>query len=438
MKVHTIGGYEKVGGNMTAVEVDGEIVLLDMGADIEQIVSIGENIEEMKTVEAIESNVVPDDFRIKERREDVVAIIVGHGHQDHCRGIPKLAGAYNCPIIASPLTADILERFIENDRENVSNEIIRMEPGNVFQVSNDIELELVPITHSIPHSALTLLRTSEGNLVYSLDFKLDEEPTLGDPVNYEKLRRVGEEGVKVYIVDCTRADEPGKTRSEIETKRELKRIISDANRNREGLIVTTFSSHIARLRNIFAANDGEREIILLGRSLKEYTEDAENNGLIDLSGIEVASYREEVENVLNEVSRDKSNYLLITTGNQGEPNAMLSRIANGEYPYKIGDRDLVIFSSVAIPTPVNELNREYLKNRLRQEGANLEVDIHSHGHATAEGHREMMRMLDPEVVIPAHGGEDKLSACAQIAREEGVESVQISQNGGEITIYPDS
>lgn len=419
---------------MTAVEVDGEIVILDMGADIGQIVKIGENIEEMKTVDAIEANVVPDDFKIKERRDDVVGIVVGHGHQDHCRGIPKLAGAYNCPIIASPYTADIVERFIENDRENVSNEIVRMEPGNVFQISDNIELELVPITHSIPQSALTVLRTSEGNVVYSLDFKLDEEPTLGDPVNYRKLEELGEENVRVYIVDCTRADEPGETRSEIKTKYELKRVTSNAYADGGGVILTTFSSHIARLRNIIDANNGERKMVMLGRSLREYTEDAQNNGLINLSGVEVASYREEVENVLEEASRSKSDYLMVTTGNQGEPNAMLSRIAGGEYPYKIGDGDLVIFSSVTIPTAVNELNREYLKNRLRQEGAKLEVDVHSHGHTMGEDHRKMMRMLDPDIVVPAHGGGDKLSSCARLAREEGVESIRVSQNGAAISI----
>ncbi len=434
MKIHTIGGYEKVGANMTAVEVDGKIVILDIGADIERIVKHGQNIEDMKTVEAIETKVVPDDSKIKDRREDVVGIVIGHGHQDHCRGLPKLANAYDCPIVVTPYTADIIERFIENDRENVKNDIIRLELGDVFELSKDFELELAPITHSIPHAALTILRTSEGNLVYSLDFKLDDNPTLGKPVDYDKLRKLGEEEIKVYIVDCTRADEPGKTRSELETKRELERIISQANHDKKGVIVTTFSSHIARLNNIIDANNWEREIIMLGRSLKEYTKDAQKNDLINLSGIKIGSYRDEVESILKEVSKNKSNYLLVTTGNQGEPNAMLSRIANKDYPYQVGPEDLVIFSSVTIPTPVNELNRQYLKRRLKQEGAELRVDVHSHGHATREDHRDMIRMLDPEFVIPAHGGEEKLSSLASLAREEGVEKVKLAKNGGEISV----
>lgn len=434
MKIHTIGGYEKVGGNMTAVEVDGEIVIFDMGADIERVVDQGARLEDMKTVEAIESKVVPDDREIKDRRDDVKAIVIGHGHQDHCRGVPKLAGAYDCPIVSTPYTGDLIERFIEDDREYVKNKLIRMETGEKLQISDNFELELVDMTHSIPQTALSVLRTNEGTVVYSLDFKLDETPTLGSPVNFEKLKELGREGVKAYIVDCTRANEPGKTKSELETKKELERIIAEEDKKREGIIVTTFSSNIARLNNIIDANDGRRNIILLGRSLKEYTKDAEKRNLIDLSGIEIASYREEVQDLLEEVSQNKSDYLLLTTGNQGEPNAMLSRLADGEYKYPIEGNNVVIFSSVTIPTSVNELNRKYLESKLKQKGAKLLKDVHSHGHAMKKDHRKMMRLLNPEIVIPAHGGREKLSACAEIAREEGVEDVLLSHNGGTVNL----
>lgn len=434
MKIHTISGYEKVGGNMTAVEVNDKVVILDMGADIERIVNQGSNLEDLKTVESIESKVVPDDSRIKKRRKDVVAIVIGHGHQDHCRGVPKLANAYNCPIIATPYTGDLVERFIADDIEHVSNDIIRMEAGDTLEISDGIELEFVNITHSIPHAVISALRTEDGLVVYSLDFKLDDNPTLGEPVDYKRLKKLGEEGIRAYIADCTRANEPGKTKSETEAKIELKRILSEAHDNKEGIIVTTFSSNIARLNNIIEANDRERKIVLLGRSLREYTKDAEKRGLIDLTNIEVASYREEVENILKEASRNKSEYLLVTTGNQGEPDAVLSRIANDQYPYMVNERDMVVFSSVTIPTPINELNREYLERSLTQRGAELEMDVHSHGHAKGEDHKKMMRLLEPETVIPAHGGKEKLSSCARLAREAGVESIRISKNNGRISL----
>ncbi|MFP4005534.1 MAG: MBL fold metallo-hydrolase [Candidatus Hadarchaeia archaeon] len=435
MRVHTIGGYKKVGKNMTAVEINNQIIVFDMGADIERIVEHEENIEEMKTVEAIESKIVPNDSKLKnEMRDKVKAIVIGHGHQDHTRGIPKLAGAYDCPIITTPYTANIIERFIENDNENVTNDIIRMNPGESIRVSRDIDLEFINITHSIPHSVLSVLKTPEGNLVYSLDFKLDDNPTMNDPINYDKIRKIGEQGVKTYIADCTRADQPGRAKTENETRMELKRIMTENCDRREGMIITTFSSHIARLNNIIDANNGRRKIAMLGRSLKEYTKDAEKLGLIDLSNIEIASWREEVEDLLIEASKNKSDYLIVSTGNQGEPNAMLSRISNGDYPYTVEDGDLVIFSSVTIPTDINELNREYLKRNLRRRGADLELDVHSHGHAMGEDHRDMLRMLDPETVIPAHGGGEKLGALAKLAREEGIEKVKLSSNGGAVTI----
>ncbi|KXA96231.1 hypothetical protein AKJ37_05765 [candidate division MSBL1 archaeon SCGC-AAA259I09] len=118
MKIHTISGYEKVGGNMTAVEIGGELVVLDVGADIERVKGEGKSLGDMKRGEAVEKKIVPDDSEIREREEDVVAIIVGHGHLDHCLGIPKLAGAYGCPIIATPFTISVIQRLVGGDRED--------------------------------------------------------------------------------------------------------------------------------------------------------------------------------------------------------------------------------------------------------------------------------------------------------------------------------
>lgn len=195
---------------MTAVEVNGQVVIFDIGADIERVIKQDVNIEDLKTIEAIEAKIVPNDSKIKnEFRDNVEAIVVGHGHQDHTRGLPKLAGAYDCPIIATPYTSSIIRRFMENDREKVSNKIIEINPGESIQISSDLELEFVDITHSIPQAAISVLKTPEGQLVYSLDFKLDKNPTLENPVNYDKLREIGDRGVKAYIVDCTRIDDPG-------------------------------------------------------------------------------------------------------------------------------------------------------------------------------------------------------------------------------------
>lgn len=428
MKIHTIGGYEKVGGNMTAVEVNDQIVIFDIGADIEKAKKIDKNWGAVSRKEAITKKAVPDDSKIREKSHEVVAIVVGHGHQDHCLGIPKLADAYGCPIIATPYTISVIQRIIDNDVEDVDNEMIELEPGDGYHISKNLELEFVPITHSIPQTVLPVLKTEEGTVVYSLDFKIDEEPTLGEPFDGKRLRKLREEGVRALIMDCTRADEPGKADSESSVRNELKGLLDSAYDNDRGTIVTTFSSHIARIRNIIRANRDRRKIAVLGRSLKEYMEDAEEHGLIDLSDVNITSDHFEMERILSQASKDKSEYLLIVTGSQGEPNAILPRISKDEYPYDFGSDEIVVFSSSIIPTSTDIFNNSLLKRRLRRKGVEIESDVHSHGHAKREDHLELFRLLKPDSILPAHGGREKQSSCAELAKKEEIDSVEVSKN----------
>lgn len=432
MKVHTVGGYSEVGKNMTAVEVNGEIVIIDMGADMETVIEYEEEMESLSTKEAIEAGAVPDDSDIHDRKEDVVGIVISHGHLDHTLATPKLAKVYDCPIYATPFTKKVVERIIDDDEARVNNGVRELQIGETTQFSDNFELEFVNITHSIPHTPLTVLHTPEGPVVYSCDFKLDEEPTLGDKPDYDRIRELGDEGVKAYLADSTRTDEDGRTKSEHETAIELRSIINRAYEDNEGVVVTTFSSHIARLNNILDANDGRRKVAFIGRSLKEYTKSAEELDLIDLSNVEVLSYYNEVEDFLRKASKEKGEWLIVCTGNQGEPNAVLSRIARGEYNYHIDENDRVIFSSSTIPTPVNEANRYKVEKLLRERGTQVETDVHSHGHGMREDQRDMIRLLEPEHIVPAHGGTEKLAATASLAIEEGYvleENVHISQNG---------
>ncbi len=439
LNIHTVSGYEEVGKNMTAVEVNGDVVLLDMGADMETVVEHDENLEDMSTVQAIDIGAAPDDSEIKENhREDVVGIIVSHGHLDHCLALPKLANTYDCPIYATPFTAKVVERLIEQDNQRVSNDVIPVQIGDTAEISDKIELEMVNITHSIPDTPLTVLHTEEGTVAYSLDFKLDEEPTMGGKPDYKRFRELGEEGVEVYIADSTRTDEEGRTKSERETAIEIRNILNKAYQVNDGVIISTFSSHMARVNNILDANAGRRKVALVGRSLKEYSQSADELGLVDTNRIDkIVSYRDEVMDFLQEASNNKEDWLIVCTGHQGEPNAVLSRIARGEYVYDIGDNDRIIFASSTIPVPVNEANRYVVEKTLRERGARVETNVHSHGHGMREDQRDMIRMLDPENIVPAHGGTEKLAATASLAMEEGYtieEDVHMAQNGRVITI----
>ncbi|MDY6777038.1 MAG: RNase J family beta-CASP ribonuclease, partial [Candidatus Nanohaloarchaea archaeon] len=419
MKVYTIGGYDEVGKNMTAIDVNGKLVLIDMGYDMETVVEEDQEVEQMTTTATIEAGAIPDDSQIHDRKEDVEAIIIGHGHLDHVGAVPKLAAAYDCPIVATPYTMSIIDRMIDQDRKEVLNEKIELETGETLQLDEDITLEFVNITHSIPGTALTVLHTDEGTVVYSLDYRLDDEPVLGDPPDYDRLKELGDEGVDLFIGDSTRVEDPQRGRSEETVATELQHTIDMAYDEGGAAIVSTFSSHIERLHEILDANDGRRKVAFIGRSLKEYTASAEEIDLIDRSDIEVASYRDEVQELLQKISGEREDWLIVCTGNQGEPRAALTRIAKGEYPLEIKPGDQVIYSCSVIPTPINRANRYKAEKHLKQRGARIYKDIHTSGHAKREDNRDMLRMLEPEKIIPAHGTTPMLASYAELAQEEG-------------------
>jgi len=417
---------------MTAIEVNDQLVIMDMGYDMETVVEHDEEVEEMTTTATIEAGATPDDSQIHDRKDDVKAIVVGHGHLDHVGAVPKLASSYDCPIIATPYTMSILRRMIDEDRKTVNNELIEMKAGNTYQISEDITLEFVHITHSIPQTVLTVLHTPEGTVVYSLDFRLDDEPLLGDPPDYDRIEELGEEGVEVFIGDSTRVDDGNRGRSERTVRTELDHTLDMAYEEGGTVVVTTFSSHITRLRSILEANDGRRKVAFVGRSLKEYTNSAEELDLIDLSDIEVVSWHDEVEDLFERIKDEREEWLVICTGNQGEPRAVLTRLAEGKFPFELDDGDHVVFSSSVIPTPVNRANRYKVEKTLAEKGVRYYKEIHTSGHAKREDNRDMIRMLEPENIIPAHGNTQMLASYAELAREEGYtlnEEVFICENG---------
>ncbi|MGZ0746377.1 MBL fold metallo-hydrolase [Haloparvum sp. AD34] len=430
MKIHTVSGYESVGANMTAVEVDGEVVICDVGADVERVVEADAPFETLSTETAIASGLVPDDGDLFARREDVVAIVVGHAHLDHCLGVAKLAGAYDCPIYATPYTARVLDRLIEEDVEAAHNDVRELELGGRTRLSPHVDLEFVNVTHSIPGAALTVLHTPDGAVAYSLDFKLDPAPTLGRPTDESRLREIADEGIAAYVADCTRVDEPGRTGSEREAATQLRNVLDTAYRENRAVVLSTFSSHIARLANVLDANDGRRRVAFLGWSLRQYTDPARDLGLVDLSNVEVHGEKGDVAARLREA--DPAEWLFVVTGHQGEPNAVLTELADRTLPLALDERDRVILASSTIPTPINRASRDALERALRDRGVRVDGGVHVHGHALRQDHRDMLALLDATHVLPAHAGAEKQGTLAALARERGYvvgETVHPSQNG---------
>jgi ribonuclease J len=234
------------------------------------------------------------------------------------------------------------------------------------------------------------------------------------------------------IPGTTRVDSPGRARSEESVRVELEDVLESCYDAGGAVFFSTFSSQIGRLNSVIEANDGRRQIIFVGRSLKEYVESAEKLDLIDTDQIEVVSYFDEVEEKMDEVDAAREDYLVVATGNQGEPGAQLDKMASGTYPFDFEEGDHMIFSSNVIPTPVNEANRHKLETKLEDKGVRIYPGIHTTGHAHKEDHRDFITFLDPEHIVPSHGTIQKLGSYVELAREEGYslgEDVYISENG---------
>lgn len=435
MKVHTLGGYEEVGRNMTAVEVEGGTVVFDMGFEMEEVINAEGEINEMTTNDALETGAIPIDEKIMDK--NVEAIIIGHGHLDHVGAIPKLAGAYNCPILCTPFTKRVIENILEDDRKNIDNDLVGVDKGDEYQINGSLSLEFMHVNHSIPQATLSLLKTPEGQVVYGNDMKIDYSPVIEETADIDRLKEAGDEGVKLMIPGTTRVSEPGRARSEESVQIELRDVLNSCYTAGGAVIVTTFSSQISRLNSLLDANDGRRKVAFVGRSLREYTEAAADLGLIDLSEVEVVSYYDEVEQLMNRVDNEREQWLIVATGNQGEPGAQLDKLASGEYPFTLRSEDHVIFSSRTIPTPLTQANRYSLEKKLREKGVRLYMDVHTTGHAHREDHRDFIKYLKPDNIVPSHGTIQKLGDYVQLAREEGYsleEDVFIGENGRTIEI----
>jgi ribonuclease J len=408
-----------------------------MGYEMEEVINTEGEVNEMTTNQTLETGAIPEDQVLYESDADVRAIVIGHGHLDHVGAIPKLAGAYDCPIICTPYTKKIVEKQIEDDRKNIQNPVIGVEKGDEYTINDDLTLEFIHVNHSIPQSTLSWLKTPEGGVIYGNDMKIDQSPVIEETTDIEKMKQAGEEGIELMIPGTTRVDAEGRCRSEESVAVELEDVMTSCYENGGAVIVTTFSSQISRLNSIIDANDGRRKIAFVGRSLREYAEAAEDLGLIDLSDVEVVSYFDECSEVMEKVDGAREEWLVVATGNQGEPGAQMDKIASQTYPFKFREGDHVIFSSQVIPTPLTQANRYSLEKKMKEQGVRLYKDVHTSGHARKEDHRDFIHMLDPENIVPSHGNIQKLGSYVELAREEGYkleEDVFISENGRTIEI----
>ena len=278
-----VGGYNEMGRNMTAVIIGEDVIILDMGLRLDRV-QIHEDVEidKMHSLELIEMGAIPDDTIMKEVNGTVRAIVCTHGHLDHIGAIPKLAHRYNAPILATPYTAAIIKQQIEAERKfEVCNRVIPLSSGGTYQVTEDISIEFIRVQHSIIDCVLAAVHTPVGAILYACDFKLDRTPTMGEAPDFERLKTLGKEGVIAMIVESTNAGRSGKTPSEQIAKDMVRDVLLGTEESEVGMVITTFASHIARLKAIIeAAGEMGRIPILMGRSMERYVGAARDLGYL--------------------------------------------------------------------------------------------------------------------------------------------------------------
>ncbi|WP_101298168.1 RNase J family beta-CASP ribonuclease [Halegenticoccus soli] len=444
IEIATIGGYEEVGRQMTAVRAGDDVVIFDMGLNLSQVL-IHDNVEteRMHSLDLIDMGAIPDDRVMSDLEGDVQAIVPTHGHLDHIGAISKLAHRYDAPVVATPFTIELVKQQLQGESKfNVENNLIKMGAGETMSIGERCELEFVNVTHSIIDAINPVLHTPEGAIVYGLDKRMDHTPVIGDPIDMDRFREIGREGngVLCYIEDCTNAGRKGRTPSESVARRHLKDVLYSIEDYDGGIVATTFSSHIARVKSLVEfADDIGRQPVLLGRSMEKYSGTAERLNFVDFpEDLGMYGHRKSVDRTFKRIMKEgKENFLPIVTGHQGEPRAMLTRMGRGETPFELDDGDKVLFSARVIPEPTNEGQRYQSEKLLRMQGARIYDDIHVSGHLREEGHYEMLRTLQPQHVIPAHQNLRGFAPYVDLCESQGYtlgRDVHVTRNGNMIQI----
>ena len=437
-----VGGYNEMGRNMTAVHVGGDIIIFDMGLRLDQV-QIHEDveIERMHSLDLIKIGAIPDDTVMKGVDGTVRAIVCTHGHLDHIGAISKLAHRYRAPIIATPYTIGLIRQLIKSERKfPAENELIEMNAGETKEVSKNLSIELIRVQHSTLDCVFIAVHTPRGILLYANDFKMDRTPTLGEPPDIERLKQIGKEGVFLMITESTNAAIAGKTPSERIAKAMLNDVLIGTEETESGVIVTTFSSHIARIAaTLEIAEKMDRIPVLMGRSMDKYVKLAAKMGYVQLpENLKIYGVRKNIDKAFARIaSEGKEKYLPIVTGHQGEPGAVLERISMDNTGYRIEHGDKVIFSANVIPTPSTRANRYALETKLKMRGARIYDGVHVSGHACKEDHWELLRMINPEHVIPAHGNLVMHSSYIEMAEETGYvlgNTIHLLRNGEELVL----
>ncbi len=413
LRIAVIGGLEEIGRNCTMLEYGNDIILIDLGLQFPE--------EDMPGIDYI----IPNMGYLKGKEKNVRGIIITHAHYDHIGGIPHLVPMLGYPpIYGLPLTNAIIKKRQEDYKG--------LRPLNIHNVGiNDkltlgsFQLEFFHLNHNIPDSMGVVIKTQEGTIIHTGDWKFDYQPTGEEPADLQKVAKIGSEGVLALFSDSTNASQPGHQISESEIGMNLEDIISKAPGR---IIIGTFASLLTRIKQIIEVSEKLGKVVALGGfSIKSNVEIAKELGYMKFNPKTLVDLRR-LENYPH------NKIVIVCTGAQGEKNASLMRIANGEHrEIKLVVGDTVVFSSSVIPG--NERTVQRLKDTIFRKGADIihhqMMDVHAGGHAKAEDVKLMIRLLNPKYFVPIHGNHFLLRYNGKIAEAMGYakENIFIADNG---------
>jgi ribonuclease J len=410
LRVIPIGGLGEIGRNMTSYEFDGKILIVDCGVLFPEETQPGVDL------------ILPDFSPIRDRLDDVVGVVLTHGHEDHIGAVPYLLKLKaDIPLIGSTLTLALVEAKLKEHR--ISPYTLTVKEGQ-HEKLGPFELEFIAVNHSIPDALAVAIKTPAGVVLHTGDFKMDQLPLDDRITDLRAFARLGERGVDLFLPDSTNADVPGFTPLERDIGPVLESVIAKAPRR---VIVASFSSHVHRVQQVLdAAVANDRKVVLMGRSM------VRNMGIAaDLGYLKVP------DGVLIEAKKaadmPDNRLVYMSTGSQGEPMAVLARMANLEHQIEVGKGDTVILASSLIPGNENAVYR--VINGLMKLGATVvhkgNAKVHVSGHAAAGELLYVYNILKPRNVLPVHGEQRHLVANANLAMQTGVpeENTIIGEDG---------
>ena len=415
LKIIPLGGVGEIGKNMTVIEYQNDILIIDCGLIFPD--------EEMPGIDVV----IPDMTYLEQNADRICGICVTHGHEDHIGAIPYAMERFRCPIYGTRFTNALIRHKLDEHRLT-DVEVIDVDPGQAVTLGC-FHVEFIKTGHSIAGAVAFAIRTPIGTLIHTGDFKIDMTPIDGEPIDFNRFAYYGSKGVLALLSDSTNVERAGFTQSEKEIGKTFEQCFSKAQGR---VIVATFASNVYRIQQVAdVAIEHGRVVCFQGRSMEQIVKFAQELGYLHIPTDKIVRV-EHLKNIPDNM------VCVMTTGSQGEPMSGLFRMANATHKLNVGAGDTVIISASAIPG--NERGVARVINALYQKGADVvydhNADVHVSGHACAGELRLMLGIVKPKFFIPVHGEARHLKMHADLAKEMGVdpERVFLAHNGADIEL----